>query len=122
MKKSAVLFSSLIVIVGISAFSLIEDSSGNCANLSTAQEDSSNATIELAQFGINGGLDINTRTGKVNEFLANNKQPDLIYMVRGYNESGIRRPITRQKLMQAKSIADIIENYPENWIKIIILL
>ena len=38
-------------------------------------------------------------------------------MVRGYSNRGFHRPITRQKLNDAKAISDIIENYPHNWIQ-----
>lgn len=117
MKKSVLIFSVLITIIGFTAFGLVENSDENKAENFSSKIDTSTTIVELSQFGINGGINIDIRTGKKTEFLGNKKKSDLVYIVKGGSGQNFQRPIDRQKLVKANSISDIIENYPENWIK-----
>ena len=88
MKKSVLLFSALIIIAVVSAFSLIDTQSTSINETDLIEMDSTIKVVDLSEFGINSGLEIDTRTGKVTEFVSNNNQPNLMYMVRGYNNRG----------------------------------
>ena len=114
-KRSLIILSATITLAVISAFGLTKNNSEIEATKSNSDADSTK--IELSDIGINGGINIDIRTGKKVEFLTNSSKPELNYIVRGYSNRGFHKQITRQKLTQANAISDIIENYPNKWIK-----
>jgi hypothetical protein len=114
-KRSFILISATIAVLGFSAFSITYNTAEIVQEKKNPPTDST--IIELDAIGINGGLAIDIRTGLKTEYVANTTPPDLTYMVRGYSNRGFHKPITRQKLTSALSISDLIENYPESWIK-----
>tara|TARA_B100000809_G_scaffold167260_1_gene164604 strand:+ start:3675 stop:4505 length:831 start_codon:yes stop_codon:yes gene_type:complete len=110
MKKiSLIILCTTITALVASTFGLNEKKSDKKPTESKAKTESS--TVPLPNFGINGGININNR------FVANTNKPELTYIVRGYSEKGYHKTITRQKLSEATSISDIIENYPKSWIQ-----
>ncbi len=111
-KRSIIILSAAITVIAISAFGLTEEHS-TLENVS--QSDSTN--IQLADIGINGGLNIDIRTGLKTEFVADKNGPDLAYIVRGYTDQSFLRSIPKQKLIDAKEISDVIENYPSSFIQ-----
>lgn len=122
MKKSiATITFSTILLGGFTAFSLVKESP---IKKETFNKKPSNTTSKkLSDFGINGGINIDYRTGKSTQFLAskNNNKLELSYTVMraSFGSNAILRTgkaITQEKLRNAKTIADIIENYPSNWI------
>lgn len=118
--KSFLIVITLFMIVIVSAFGLSQETADS-QNLVITEEDSS--TVQLNEFGINGGINIDIRTGLKTEFVADNSiTKNLFFMVqRGSSRNNtipkIGRPISEEKLKNAKTIADVIESYPNNWIK-----
>jgi hypothetical protein len=114
-KRSITILTTTIILLVISAFGLTEKKSEE--KLIESKDKTNEPSVKLSDFGINGGINIDIRTGKKTAFVANNNKPELYYMVRGYSSRDFYRPITQQKLNEAKSISDIIENYPDSWIQ-----
>ena len=114
-KRSLIVLSISVAIITISAFGITEKTPNNIKKGTNNRTDST--TIELAELGINGGIHIDIRTGLKTDFFAANNKSNLSYMVRGYTNEGFLRPINKQKLIDAKLISDVIENYPSSWIQ-----
>jgi len=113
MKKSILIFSSIIILAGFAAFGFANSPTNN--NDDKPQNDST--AKQLPDFGINTNYLNGTTSQSASRNKNTMKNKDLFYMVRGYNNQGILRAITKEKLSNANSIADLIENYPNNWIK-----
>ena len=113
MKIRGVIISAFVTLVVISAYGFINKSTTNDANNFNAQIDSTNK--ELSDFGINGGIAVNYYNGAVSQFVFSddNSQTnkELFYMVQ--RKSG--RPISEENVANAKSLGDIISNYPSSW-------
>ena len=118
MKKNVISLSSVVAFALFAAygFSNKEITNNGC----NSQMESNNT--KLADLGINGGINVDYKTGLVTEFVASNAGLNLFYMVQGGNtrRNGQRmysRTITEQTLESAELIGDLIENYPASWIK-----
>ena len=114
-KRNLILLSTTLAAFILFAFKLTTNPTLSIQKYKTHPIDST--TLELENFGINGGITIDIRTGLKTEYIANTTPSDLNYMVRGYSNRGFYKPITRQKLTSATSISDLFDNYPESWIK-----
>ncbi len=112
MKKKVIIVSSLVIVGVISAFGFVNRPTNN--NSCVELEKDSNK-IALTAIGINGGLfdgslpDVDPRS-------------QLFYSVQGKSfrtntQQSYSRSITQEKLGKAKLIDDLIENYPNSWIK-----
>ena len=115
MKKSLLILNLTITAITISAFGLTNRKTQHTLPEKNLPKDS--ATIQLSEIGINGGISIDIRTGLKTDFIVDTKKPALNYMVRGYKNEKYHQLITRQKLNSAKTIHDLIDNFPVNWIK-----
>ncbi|MGB0881960.1 MAG: energy transducer TonB [Vicingaceae bacterium] len=122
MKKTTSIIAFLtILIAGVTAFAFANNNDSNDTILD--EKETTLTTKKLSDFGIDGGINIDYRTGKSTQFVNSkkNNKPELSYMVmRGsFGSNSILRTgkaITQEKLNNAKTIADIIENFPSNWI------
>ena len=122
MKKTTSIIAFLtILIAGVTAFAFANNGISNDTFLD--KKDTSLTTKRLSDFGIGGGISIDYRTGKSTQFVNSKKdnKPELSYMVmRGsFGSNSILRTgkaITQEKLNNAKTIIDIIEGFPLNWI------
>lgn len=114
-KRSLLILSVTITAITISAFGLTKRKTQQVTPKKNPPTGS--ISLQFSEIGINGGITIDIRTGLKTSFVADTKKPTLSYMVRGYNNEDDHKPITRQKLNSAKTISDLIENYPESWIK-----
>ena len=122
MKKTTSIIAFLaILIAGVTAFAFANNNYSNDTILD--EKDTTLTTKKLSDFGIDGGISIDYRTGKSTQFVNSKKdnKPELSYMVmRGsFGLNSILRTgkaITQEKLNNAKTIADIIEGFPSNWI------
>jgi hypothetical protein len=112
-KRSIILLASVITLVIISAFGLTKKT----LNTKITEVKTDSTVVQLSDLNINGGINIDIRTGKKTEFVAGKNKSNLVYTIRGGTNRGLHRPITRQNIIAANSISDIIENYPNNWIK-----
>ncbi|MBL4594431.1 MAG: energy transducer TonB [Flavobacteriales bacterium] len=115
MKRIVIIISALIAIVVISAFGFVDEPIAKKTSDAESQIDSTN--FELSYFGINGGLTVSNYNGSVSQFVS--ADMELFYLVRRkYMSSSLdkRYVITKEKLQQANSISDVIENYPSSWI------
>ncbi len=123
-KRSIIIFSVIIAMVGFAAFGFVNESTVNTTNNDfESQIDSTNKG--LSYFGINGGINVNYNNGSVSHFVSADKtvkkNRELFYMVQGSTmysnkQQFYSRPITQEKLKGAQLISDVIENYPSNWI------
>ncbi|PCJ00680.1 MAG: hypothetical protein COB15_02590 [Flavobacteriales bacterium] len=110
MKTRTILMATLLVTVGFITFAFINKP----------------VDAELVACGIDTTEikpQIDQRTGNVyfdfgiDDLKKGPIKQELAYIVRGFKHEGFFRPITQQKLNNAETISDVIENYPSSWIK-----
>ncbi len=115
MKINVTIFIAGLTIAGFAAVGFVDE-----APQDSIENDNTETvnTLELTDFGINGGLTINSQNGSVSQFVSGNILDDveLFYSVRGWTKVGYNRAITQQKLRNANAISDVIEGYPSSWI------
>ncbi len=108
MKPKSLFFITVLLLVGIITFAFIRIPNDNSKSFYTEKTDSIKPQIDQ-------------RTGKVLFDISEKKiipqNQNLFYLVRSTSNQKFFRPITREKLSKAKSISDLIENYPSTWIK-----
>lgn len=109
---------TILTITGLTAFSCVNNAKSETPN-NPLEIDTNSISKELSDFGIAGGIKIDYRTGKATQNAPS--KPELSYMVvRGSSGSNsltrTGRPIKEEKIRNAQTIADVIENYPSNWI------
>lgn len=124
MKKSRlIVLCSTLAIAGLVTIAFASKPSHKMDIIQATEEDSSLVVKELSDFGIAGGINIDYRTGLTTQFVAPKKdtKPQLSYMVQrgSFSPNSILRTgraITEEKLKNAQTVSDVIENYPSNWI------
>jgi hypothetical protein len=120
MKRGVILLSVISLIIGLAVSGFIDGESQFDTIDSAPGNDSTNK--ELSELGINGGITVDYKTGMVTEFVSSNAGLNLFYLVQGGNtrrdaQQIYSRTTTEQTLSNAKSVEDLIENYPSSWIK-----
>jgi len=101
-----ILFSTIIAIIGFTAFGFINKSenvelrNSNTNPVTVTPSDSVKTYFEL----------------EISNLKKAPVKQKISYMVRGFTKQGFYRPITQEKIKKAKSLSDIIENYPSSWI------
>ena len=107
MKTRTIIMGSILATIGFITFAFINKPiNGNAikCGVDTTTVETKNTTKPFIELGLD-------------EFKNPPMNQDLTYMVRGYTNQGFLRPITEQKLIDAKLISDVIENYPSTWIQ-----
>jgi len=108
MKLKSLFFIAVLLLVGIITFAFIRIPKDNSNSFYAKKTDSIKPQIDQ-------------RTGKILFDISEEKiipqNQNLFYLVRSKSNQRFFRPITREKLSKAKSISDLIENYPSTWIK-----
>jgi len=113
--KGIIILSIILSIAGLTVFGFANKKTHKTPINNNTENDSTTIKKGLPPFGIK----IDYRTGMATQITP--PIPELSYMiVRGSNVSNslVRtgRSITEDKLKNAQTISDVIENYPSNWI------
>ena len=110
MQTRSLIFSILIATIGIITFAFINKP----IKSQSVTYETSSVSIQPKINQHNGREYFDVGISELNNISI---EQELFYNVRGFSNNGFFRPITQQKLIQAESISDVIENYPSSWIK-----